>query len=74
MDDLIGLVPILILQIPFVFFVYAISGRIKINRALWTVLACIPIFGLFVMYYVGFRFVIYVADSLNAINAKLDSK
>ena len=74
MEALMGFAPIALMQIPCIFFVYGISGRITINKALWTVLACIPILGLLVMYYVMFKFTYFIADSLNALNAKIDAK
>ena len=74
MDSLLGLTPLLLMQIACAFFVYGISRRIGLNTALWTVLSCVPLLGLIVIYYVGYKFAFYIADSLNNIQQQLGIK
>lgn len=71
MSDLATFVPLILVQIIFVALAYPLTTRMQMNAPLWAVLGLIPFIGFLVIYFVSYRFALYILDALNEIKAKL---
>ena len=63
--DLVSLLPLLLMSIPFTFGFNLIAKRIGRNRVVWTVLSLIPIINYLFWAYGMFIVLFYILDALN---------
>lgn len=71
MHELMGFIPLIVMQAIFAIFVYPLAKRMQMNAPLWTVLCLIPFIGFLVSYYIGFKVALYILDALNEIKSKV---
>ncbi len=72
MNELMGFLPLILMQAIFAIFVYPLAKRMQMNAPLWTVLSVVPVLGFLIFYYVGFKVALYILDALNEIKNKLN--
>lgn len=71
MYEMMGFLPLIIMQGIFAVMVYPLAKRMQMNAPLWTVLSLIPVIGFIIFYYIGFKVAIYMLDALNEIKDKV---
>lgn len=71
MSEMMGFLPLIIMQTIFAVMVYPLTKRMQMNAPLWTVLSLIPIIGFVIFYYIAFKVGIYMLDALNEIKDKV---
>lgn len=77
-NELIGLIviciPYFVIQLFLGIYVYAVSKRIGIHRALWTILSLVPILGLFVIIYATLKSNLYMLDTINQVHDRVSKR
>jgi hypothetical protein len=72
-EFLVQLIPIFLIQLVSAVVCYKFAPRLGANKYLWTAVTIIPIFGLFFMYYVGYRIVAHILDRINFLSVNYKS-
>lgn len=68
--DVVALLPLLLIMVPFAIGFTLVAGRIGRNKILWAVMSLIPIINYFFWIYAGFVVLLHMLDRLNAISAR----
>ena len=63
--SLAGLLPFMLIGIPFAIGNYFLAKRIGTNEIIWVILSILPIINLIFMYYVVYKTVYAILDRLN---------
>lgn len=66
-STLMSFLPLMIMQIPLIFFAYAMSKRLDMNQTIWTLLSVVPVVGFFAAYYIGYRWMLHIVDVLHEL-------
>ena len=64
--SLAGLLPFMLIGIPFAIGNYFLAKRIGTNEIIWVILSILPIINLIFMYYVVYKTVYAILDRLNS--------
>lgn len=71
-ETLSAFIPLMVIQLMLAIFVYVITKKMKMNQALWTILSLVPAVGLLIFYFLTFKVIVYMVDSLNEILEKVN--
>ncbi len=67
-----AILPLLIIQIPFVIGNGYLASRLNRSVPVWVILSIIPVIGYFFMLYVGYTLIFHFLDKAKEISNKLD--
>ena len=70
---IVSLIPFLLLSIPFAVGCYFLAPRLGKSRALWVILALLPVYNFFFWGYIWFAVSIRILDQLAKISARLNA-
>lgn len=65
--NIMTLLPLFLLGIPFALGNYFVADRMGKNRVLWVIISLIPVVNFFFLYYLWYVVVVYVLDRLNQV-------
>ncbi len=68
---LASFIPLILIQLSFLFIAVPLSKRININKWVAAAFLCIPVVGFFYIYYFAYRVVVAVFDRLDDIKDRL---